>query len=693
MAGQTPETGRRHPWLHEREIAVHGNITSVSDRAGAFGSSGTGLYVDDSRVLDLLAVRLEGEDTTPIAAASRGSSSRFWGSARHVGDGGPELTCEVQRDRTLTDAGMTETVALTWREPGAVSGRLVVDVRGDGASIAAVKGDVPPPPCPAATSADGRGLEWATERHDVAVRLGHPGTRAVVAPDGAGGRLEVDLELPAGTMVAVTLTVACVRRGRSDFDADPGSDAVDWSDVRVRSGDERLDDLLETSLADLRELTLRDPESRGDVFLAAGSPWFLTLFGRDSVWAARFLLPFGTDLARGTLRALARRQGSVVDPVSAQEPGKILHEVRRDEYVNETIGLRLPSLYYGTVDATSLWVVLLHEAWRWGLPDDDVLELLPHLERALEWMRRSVATSTDGLLHYLDDGTGLNNQGWKDSRDAMRRADGSLAPAPIALVEAQAYAVEAATGAADLLEAFGRDGADRLRGWASELAARVRRRYWVGDGDDAYLAMAIDGEGEPVDGLGSNMGHVLGTGTLTPDEARRVTATLTGPELLREVGVATLSRDNPGYNPIGYHTGSVWTHDTAITMRGMVREGHRAEAAGLVRALLRSGTVFDLRLPELYAGESIHGRPAPYPASCRPQAWSAAAAPALVEALLGVDADVPNGRLRLAPIRPLPVGPLRVTGLRWAGVPFSVEVDEDGVRTDGLPDGVAVDAR
>ncbi len=684
------ERGPQHPWLHDLEIAVHGNVTSVSEWGGGFGEPGTGLYVDDHRVVDRLSVRVRGQDAAPIAAASRGNSSLFWGAARHVGDGGPELTCEVQRDRRLVDGGMTEDIALTWRDEGTFSGTLAAVVGGDGASIAEVKGDAPNAPCPVSATDDGRALTWSTDRHDVRVELDHPAARAVVDPGGGSGRLVVAVELTRGTTASLALTVRTTRRRASEFDADPGADGVDWAAARVCSHDERLDDLVETSIADLRELTLRDPREPGDVFVAAGTPWFLTLFGRDSIWAARFMLPFGTALAGGTLRALARRQGRVSDPASVEEPGKILHEVRRDEYVNERIGLRLPTQYYGTVDATSLWVVLLHDAWRWGLAEDVVADLLPNLERALGWMRRAAQASPDGLLRYVDDGTGLNNQGWKDSRDAMRRADGSIAPAPIALVEAQTYAVEAALGAAEVLDAFGRDGGEDLREWARALADRVRRAFWVERDGDRYLALAIDGEGNPVDGVASNMGHALGSGALTPQEARAVTATLTGPGLLREVGVATLSRDNPGYNPIGYHTGSVWTHDTAIVMLGMVREGHREQAARLVRALLRAGTVFDLRLPEVYAGETLHGRPAPYPASCRPQAWSAAAAPALVQALLGIEADVPGRRLRLAPMRPGPVGPLRVEGLRWAGRPFTVAVDDTGVTTEGLPDDVEV---
>jgi len=279
-------------------------------------------------------------------------------------------------------------------------------------------------------------------------------------------------------------------------------------------------------------------------------------------------------------------------------------------------------------------------------------------------------------------GTGLSNQGWKDSGDAMRRRDGTIAEAPIALVETQAYAVAAATGTAVLLEeVFGEPG-DVLRAWAAELAGRVRDRFWVADATGPYLAMALDRYGDPVDGVGSNMGHVLGTGTLTPEESALVAARLSGPDLLGPFGVGTLGRGNPAYNPIGYHTGSVWTHDTAICALGLVRDGHTAESAALLRALVDAATHFDFRFPELFGGSPDSELPIPYPASCRPQAWSAASAGALVTASLGLEADVPRGRLMMRPLRPSPFGDLQVRGLRVRGEAVEVDLDDDGVVRD-----------
>ncbi|WP_010145961.1 amylo-alpha-1,6-glucosidase [Serinicoccus profundi] len=363
--------------------------------------------------------------------------------------------------------------------------------------------------------------------------------------------------------------------------------------------------------------------------------------------------------------------GETHDLATAAEVGKILHEVRRASFEDHEIAL--PPLYYGTVDATPLWICLLHDTWRFGLPTEGLREFLPTLQAALGWMERSVAQSTDGLLRYLDDsGHGLSNQGWKDSGDAMRRADGSIAPAPIALLEAQGYAVEAARGAARLLEALGEGDPAGWRSWADALAGRVRDHFWVGSGEEAYLAMALDRDGRPVDGVGSNMGHVLETGLLTEEESARVVRRLMRPDLLTPFGVATLSADNPAYNPLGYHTGSVWTHDTAIALRGLVATGHRAEADIVIEALLRLAQAVDGRFPELTSGEPLGSTAVPYPASCRPQAWSAATAGVLMTAAVGLEVDVPGGVVRTDPSGVLP-RQWRLQGVTVAGEELTLE--------------------
>ena len=341
----------------------------------------------------------------------------------------------------------------------------------------------------------------------------------------------------------------------------------------------------------------------------------------------------------------------------------------------------LPPVYYGTVDATPLWVCLLHDAWCWGLPDDEVAALLPHLEAALAWMADYGDADGDGLLEYIDTtGHGLTNQGWKDSHDAVQWRNGRLATAPIALAEVQAYAYEAATAGARLLDAFARPGADRWRAWALAVKARFREAFWVDDRGGRYPAMALDADKRAVDSLTSNIGHLLGTGLLDADESAQVAARLVGPTMSSGYGLRTLSADAAGYWPLRYHGGSVWTHDTAIAVTGLARDGHHAAAGALAEALVTASPAFGYRMPELYGGDprEVVSRPVPYPASCRPQAWSAAAAVAVVTAVLGLRPDVPAGTMHVAPLVPAPFGALRVSGLQIAGRDFAVAVDAVG---------------
>jgi glycogen debranching enzyme len=388
------------------------------------------------------------------------------------------------------------------------------------------------------------------------------------------------------------------------------------------------------------------------------------------------MLPLGTEVAAGTLRALAHRQGVRPDARTGEAPGKIMHELRRAGAVSDVT--RLPAAYYGTVDATPLWISLLHDAWRWGLPEADVAALLPALDAALGWLDAYADPDGDGFIEYVDaDRLGLANQGWKDSGDAIRFADGVQAEPPIALVEVQGYAYQAARQAADLLDAFGRDGGERWRVYAADMSDRFRDRFWV---DGGYPALALDGHKRPVDALTSNIGHLLGTGMLTADEEARIAVRLASEEMSGGYGLRTMSAADGGFQPLSYHCGSIWPHDTAIVAAGLARAGFAAEAAALFDGLLSAAESFGYRLPEVWGGDARTevARPVPYPAACHPQAWSAAAAVAILQATLGIEPDAPNGKVHLNPLAGAPLGALRVRGLRLAGQPLDVEVDAAG---------------
>ncbi len=677
----------RQPWLHDLSVSVNGNVTALSARSGDMGSGlsgrwsptgAQGVYVDDRRAVSVFAVQLGGVFPVPVADASLGARSDFFASARGLGNPGPDPTVEMRRHRTVTLQGITEVVEVVSRADLPVEIALELHLAGDGAPISCVKsGAVAGALLPALTSVNG--LSWRDDWHRTDASF-EPAPASLVA--GGAGEASVavfELRVDPGQTASVAITFRASRLRRSNLDADAGAAHVDWTGVSIEALDPRLARTLSAGLDDLQHLLLTDPQEHTSIFAAAGTPWYLTLFGRDSIWAARMALPFGTDLAAGTLRALARRQGARFNADSAEAPGKIPHELRRTTYADVAQGLELPPVYYGTVDATPLWICLLRDAWKWGLADRDVEALLPNLQGAARWLTELAAPDEDGLLKYIDaSGKGLANQGWKDSGDSVRWRDGRIADAPIALCEAQAYAVEAASAAAELFAHFNCAGSRDLRDYAEQMRVRFRERFWVGEEGAEFIGLAVDGHGETVDGLGSNMGHVLGTGTLDANEVDRVARTLTSPQLLSRYGIATLASDNGGFNPIGYHTGSIWTHDTAIAAWGLAREGKRDEATRVARSLLASAEAFDYRWPELYAGAGVLDRPVPYPASCRPQAWSSASAAVLISVALGFEPDAPGGTLTLRPARPAAYGPMTVRGLRFAGQSFGVRCSADG---------------
>ncbi|HET6209094.1 MAG TPA: glycogen debranching N-terminal domain-containing protein [Jatrophihabitans sp.] len=681
------QPGRWQPYLHDLLVAVRAPAFALSEPDGQLGRrpGATGCYLNDRRIISTSLLALAGAELSPILGESDGADgSRSVLVARGLGDPGADPTVWLERRRRVHAEGADETIELHSAARAPVRTSLTVRLACDLAELPAIKSGRPALALPA-VPADG-GLRWhGPDGTEVSVLAGPP---ALVA----GDQLAWDVELLAGRPVRIELRYRVAAEPVPPVAVAPTGPSL-LGPLRLDCADRRLARLTARSLADLAALELADPQSPADRFLAAGAPWYLTLFGRDSLIAARMLLPLGTELAAGTLRTLARRQGRRVDPEAAEEPGKIPHEIRRApaDFADTSRAdqqLRLPPVYYGTVDATPLWVLLLHDSWRWGMPTAEVAALLDPLERALAWLR-DYGMDGSGFLRYADSsGHGLVNQGWKDSHDAIQFADGRLARAPVALAEVQAYGYAAARCGADLLAAFDRPGAADWRRWAVELAERFRAAFWVPDRAGDYPALALDAGGDRVDGLASNLGHLLGTGLLEDAESELVVRRLASPELSSGFGLRTLAGSSAGFNPLSYHAGSVWTHDTAIAIDGLATVAGQvagaAEAAGaLIEGLLAAGEGFDYRLPELFGGQpadpaALLPRPTPYPASCRPQAWSAASALAVLSAVLGPRPDAPAGRLAFRPLAGQPVGPVRVSGLRFAGRPLTVQLTADG---------------
>ncbi|HEV7899025.1 MAG TPA: glycogen debranching N-terminal domain-containing protein [Planosporangium sp.] len=688
------------PYLHEHITCLCAPVLWLSPPHGELLGGVDGLYVADRRVLARLRVRVAGEAPTPISAGSMSpSEAHFLAVVRGLGDPRPDPTVTCERLRRVDADSGTETIRLENRSRSPVVAEIVVYAGTDLAATGRVKAGVQG----ALLAADevDAGLGWAAEDGAYATLTASPSPRV----DARGGRLRWRVEIPAGETWTAELTARLT--GRPAVGVSPADETVrgdgfrparspapaPWhaDPLRVRADDPRADELVRRSVADLDALRLCDPARPADSYFAAGSPWYLTLFGRDALWSALMALPLGHEMLAGTLRTLARRQGTRVDADREEAPGKILHEVRPAD-----AAVWLPPVYYGSVDATPLFVVALAEAWRWGMPTDEVAALMPAATRALEWLRGHGDPDGDGLIEYAPSGTALINQGWKDSSDGVQWANGAMAEGPVALAEVQGYAYQAAVDGAALLEAHGHPGADTWRQWAADLAARFRKTYWLSDEDGLYPATALDGRKRPVDGPASNMGHLLGTGLLNADEEATVARRLLSPALASGHGLRTLADSARGFNALSYHAGSVWPHDTAIAAMGLHRAGLSEEAIRLLAGLIVAAPSFDYRLPELFGGHRATPPlpPVPYPASCRPQAWAAAVGPALARVLLGIDADVPAGRITLTPVTPSPIGAFEVHGVRIAGGSFAARVGAQG-RTTVLraPPGIEVIVR
>ena len=693
------------PYLHDLVSSVCAPAMALSGRDGQVRLGGAqGLYVRDVRALS--GIVLSVGDVEPVSLHYEligGAENEFCSVAGGPKEGDPDPKLLVLRHREVLAWGMVEHISVRSYEARALRCHIELLLSCDFAGMAAVKDGMPTLPRPAGALKEGLTWEIPDRCSTRATGTPRPGTI-----DAAQGLLAWDIEIPQRGVTTVSLSVEFSEDAANAPVEAPPYGRAEFHAPEVVAADRRVAKWVEVSLADLARLRMVAPGHPGEVFLAAGAPWYLTLFGRDSLWAARLLLPLGTELALGTLSALARRQGRSDNQRTGEQPGKIPHELRRDSsYDIDATGRRernyfsLPPIYYGTVDATPLWVCLLHDAWLWGAPEERVEALLAPMTRCLEWTA-GYACDDRGFLSYIDaSGHGLANQGWKDSADAVQYRDGQLAKGPVALSEVQGYAYEAAIGGAELLDAFGVPGGDRWRTFAEDLAKRFRASFWVEDADGPYPAIALDGSGTPVDSLTSNIGHLLGTGILRADESELVARRLGQPDLASGFGLRTLAASSAGFNPVSYHCGSVWAHDTAIAIAGLARahtpSSERA-VTSLVEGLLSAAESFGYRVPELYGGNDrrTSAGPVPYPASCHPQAWTAAASVATLTSLLGLEPDVPHRFVRVAPNCSTGTWLRSVDGIFIAGSKVKVELPgpaddyADGARLVGLPGGIRI---
>jgi glycogen debranching enzyme len=451
---------------------------------------------------------------------------------------------------------------------------------------------------------------------------------------------------------------------------------------RLRASWDALDHAFPRSVADLASLRIRGANGISNL-PAAGMPWFMTVFGRDTIITCLQTLLFGPELAQGAIEVLAGLQAREDDAAIDAEPGKIVHELRRGKAAKNWF-----ERYYGTVDATPLFLILLSEVWRWTDDDAFVERFKDSAMRALAWIDEYGDRDGDGFVEYeRRSKRGLENQSWKDSWDSQRFADGSLAKTPIAPVEVQGYVYDAKRRMAQLAREVWRerDLADRLDAEARELQARFDEAFWT-DARGGYYVLALDGDKKQVDSLCSNIGHLLWSGIVPPDKVDAVVDRLMGSGLWSGWGVRTMSAEDNGYSPLSYHNGTVWPHDNSLIAWGLARHSRWPEAHRIIRNLLTAAGHFEYQLPEVFAGLPREETPFPiaYPTAARPQAWAAASPVLLLQILLGLQPDGRNHQLRSVLPLELPswAGSLRLSGVRAYGKSWDVRVENGIVRVE-----------
>lgn len=637
-----------------REALVDGYTAFVGrrDRPGFGGDEAGdgGLYHRDTRHLSTLSTAISGTRLAVVGRDLRGSDGRRIvaagadSSVNRVDSQAVKRTdLVVTVDQSVTEGGgLRHRITVRNHAASPLSERLTVGVDADFADVFEVRGFASglDREVRATTQADTVRFEYTYDGSDGHVRRTTTVTfdrdPAVCTPE----RVAFDLDVGPQSSTTVTVSVVPgVERPSADATAEPVSDpyAVDVS--RIGTGRADYDAVLDRASADLAGLTTRT--DHGLVPLA-GVPWFVTVFGRDALLTALEALPVAPALARGTLRYLAAHQGTTTDAVREEAPGKVFHEIRSGELADTE---RIPHRpYYGSVDATPLWVSLLAETWRFTGDDALVESLSESLWAAVEWIQTARDGDADDPFLYYDasPAVGMEHKAWRDTPGSVQFPDGREAEPPVASVEVQGYVYRALADAATL-SATVLDDADRaasLRADAAALAEAFEAEFWTPERE--YYAVAKAG-GRLVPTPTSNVGHCLLSGIVSDSRAPAVVETLRSPSLFSGWGLRTVGTEAAGYSPLSYHLGSVWPHDTALTALGLARYGF-AETAELLaeRVLDAASRLADGRLPELFCGFDDDVDPKPYPASCSPQAWSAAAPFAFLRATWGLEPDRPG---------------------------------------------------
>jgi glycogen debranching enzyme len=672
---------------------LEGSTFCISDDRGDIAGETSGFFAHDTRFLSRLLVRVAG--AAPLLLSS-GRVEHFQAAfylRNGTANGLPRDAVSIARERFVS-TGMQEKVTLRNESVDRLDLELVLEAEADFADIISVKlhdfslGDPElaqplPPPAPTSLDESGRRLSIDDPRGDLGTQLvfskpGRLDARAMTFAISLGPHEQWHLDVDVLPWIEDDLATV----EQLDDERETVGDVVAaWTlrVPRVRGGWESLRRAFDRSIADLAALRMRTGEYRRPLF-AAGMPWFMTVFGRDTAITSLQTLVLGPEIAMGALDALTELQAQSEDPTIDAEPGKIVHEVRAGRCA-ETWFPR----YYGSIDSTPLYLVLLAETWRWTDDASLARRLREPALLALEWIDRYGDRDGDGFVEYsrkVD--SGLANQSWKDSGDSQRFQDGSFAEAPIAAVEVQGYVYDAKRGLAELAREVWRDKAlaERLEREADVLRTRFDEAFWI-DERGGFYALALDGKKRKVDARSSNMGHLLWSGIVPQERVPKVVDQLLSEELWTGWGIRTMASDAAAFNPISYHNGTVWPHDTALAAWGLARHGYTAEARRVGRALIEAAAHFDWSLPEVFAGYARDETPFPiaYPTAARPQAWAAGTPILLVRVLLGIEPDRERQRLVSTVTDELPswLDGLRVEGIRAFGRTWTAAVERGRV--------------
>jgi glycogen debranching enzyme len=673
-------------------ILKHGETFAVFDRHGDANLAGAsqGLYHEGTRHLSLLALTIDGERPLLLKSTMDADDIQLVVDTTNPELSGVEQdTLHLFRSKVLRDGVLHEKLRITNHGMTRVSVPLVWRVGADFVDLFEVRG----------TRRAKSGKRLTPECNDDGVRLAYRGLDGVVRRTDivcvprptrvTASELRCEVQLDPKGEVAIELQISCEsdhsrlpRRRGVPFEAAFGALREERRLARARAARVEADDAQYQRWLDrcVADLYLMITDTQHGPYPYAGIPWYSTVFGRDGIITARAMLAIDPAVARGVLRFLAATQANSTDPAHDAEPGKIVHEMRHGEMAALA---EIPfGRYYGTVDATPLFVVLAGAYLDRTGDLETIRAIAPSVNRALAWIDATCARHPRGFLAYARmSGDGLVQQGWKDSDTAVFHADGALAPGPIALCEVQGYVYDARHAAARIARALDdAPRADRLEAEAEDMRARFEDAFWVEE--LGTYAIAICGEGRPCRVRSSNPGHCLWSGIASPERARRVAAQLLGDDMFSGWGVRTISTREIRYNPMSYHNGSVWPHDTALVAAGLARYGMRKEALRILDAMYAASQHMDsMRMPELICGfarKSCQG-PTLYPVACSPQAWSAAAPLLVLEACLGLALDGRSGTVRVdTPCLPECLDRLALRGLAIGSDRVDVVVARNG---------------